>query len=120
MLTATFCSKESGDLITELEKQRNIVKTKSGACIDIFNRQVAAQTSQVLVTVDEQQTVYALMSISEVLYKERHRNVSCQRTEGTGQWILERKDFIRWQDTQSLLVLHSTSKLTRSAREVNQ
>lgn len=42
-----------------------------------------------------------LQLIPSLPYQDRHRNLQLRRMEGTGSWILEMSDFIKWRNRET-------------------
>jgi len=43
--------------------------------------------------------------LSETMCLDHHHSVSSNRLEGTGQWLLQRKEFLDWRETTSPSIL---------------
>ncbi|KAJ4256038.1 hypothetical protein NW762_009112 [Fusarium torreyae] len=56
---------------------------------------------EILVRIDEEKRRKTLESISAILFRAHHEEVSGKRTAGTCEWIWKKKQFLRWEESDS-------------------
>jgi hypothetical protein len=121
--TAIFNSSEVVSIYKDLEVQHKKVIVSGENCHKIFYYTLSSKSlgllqkiqptltelgdrvQELLVRIDESERRDTLGAISPILFRAHHDEVSRKRTAGTCQWILKRKTFIRWEESDSSVTI---------------
>ncbi|KAF5548835.1 het-E-1 heterokaryon incompatibility protein [Fusarium mexicanum] len=60
---------------------------------------------ELLVRIDESERRKTLGTISSILFRAHHDEISQKRTAGTCEWILKRETFVRWKQSDSSVTI---------------
>ncbi|KAF4943325.1 hypothetical protein FSARC_14946, partial [Fusarium sarcochroum] len=63
--------------------------------------ELSDRVKEVLVRIDEKERRETLESISTILFRAHHEEVSRKRISGTCEWILKKKEFFQWEESGS-------------------
>ncbi|RKK16120.1 hypothetical protein BFJ66_g10844 [Fusarium oxysporum f. sp. cepae] len=81
-------------------KSLNLLRSIQPSLTEIGDR-----VRELLVRIDESERCETLKSISAILYRAHHEEVSGKRTAGTCEWILKKEKFIRWEESDSSVTI---------------
>ncbi|KAH7200451.1 hypothetical protein DER44DRAFT_750705 [Fusarium oxysporum] len=121
--TAIFNSSELVSIHQDLEAQHKKVIDRGEDCRKILSHtlsrksldllrsiqpsltEIGDRVRELLVRIDESERRETLKSISAILYRAHHEEVSGKRTAGTCEWILKKEKFIRWEESDSSVTI---------------
>ncbi|PCD33628.1 hypothetical protein AU210_009848 [Fusarium oxysporum f. sp. radicis-cucumerinum] len=121
--TAIFNSSELVRIHEDLEAQHKKVIDRGEDCRKILSHtlsrksldllrsiqpsltEIGDRVRELLVRIDESERCETLKSISAILYRAHHEEVSGKRTAGTCEWILKKEKFIRWEESGSSVTI---------------
>ncbi|SCO87393.1 related to vegetatible incompatibility protein HET-E-1 [Fusarium oxysporum] len=121
--TAIFNSSELVSIHQDLEAQHKKVIDRGEDCRKILSHtlsrksldllrnikpsltEIGDRVRELLVRIDESERRETLKSISAILYRAHHEEVSGNRTAGTCEWILKKEKFIRWEKSDSSVTI---------------
>ncbi|RKL00265.1 hypothetical protein BFJ71_g5753 [Fusarium oxysporum] len=121
--TAIFNSSELVSIHEDLEAQHKKVIDRGEDCRKILSHtlsrksldllrsiqpsltEIGDRVRELLVRIDESERRETLKSISSILYRAHHEEVSGKRTVGTCEWILKKEKFIRWEESDSSVTI---------------
>lgn len=85
----------------ERSKQSDDDMTKMLQMMNGSMERVDAGVQSILQHVERSERIAMLEFISSVKFGQNHARVSKQRSPGTGQWLLDHKDFLTWKQSES-------------------
>lgn len=85
----------------ERSKQSDDDMTKMLQMMNGSMERVDAGVQSILQHVERNERIKMLEFISPVKFGQNHARVSKQRSPGTGQWLLDHKDFLAWKQSES-------------------
>ncbi|KAL1589227.1 hypothetical protein WHR41_02250 [Cladosporium halotolerans] len=85
----------------ERSKQSDDDMTKMLQMMNGSMERVDAGAQSILQHVERTERIKMLEFISSVKFGQNHARVSKQRSPGTGQWLLDHKDFLTWKQSES-------------------
>ncbi|KAL7755782.1 hypothetical protein ACKLNR_014309 [Fusarium oxysporum f. sp. zingiberi] len=121
--TAIFNSSELVSIHQDLEAQHKKVIDRGEDCRKILSHtlsrksldllrsiqpsltEIGDRVRELLVRIDESERRETLKSISAILYRAHHEEVSGKRTAGTCEWILKKEKFIQWEESDSSVTI---------------